>query len=283
MSVTLILLAPVLVLLVVTWFGFVGCTSFSSDTPVVPYSDTIKATAGIAGHWPLNEKSGTVASGIGAPNGTYDLAGVTLGKDGALPKETGTNFAPQFTGMGGRVDVPYDARLNPVGSLKFSLELWVKPDLVAGGPTQVLISSHQFGNNRERGYELALLRQGPGHPAVRGRVFGGNTGGEVTVTPTLGDPDAWRHIVMTYDGAGGASGRMLTVYVSVMKIDNPLIASAKNSSYQNVQNGDSTLRFGAGHDAGGGAVDSFAGSIDEVAFYNIALPLSEVQAHFKLA
>ena len=104
---------------------------------------------------------------------------------------------------------------------------------------------------------------------------------DVIVTPTQGDPQAWRHVVLTYDGASGVGGKKLTLYVGVVGTSGPVLAELPGSEYQIVNDPDTPLRFGAGHLAGGAAADFFAGLIDEVAFYNAALVKSEVETHFK--
>ncbi len=289
---TLLMVAPLVILLVIVLFAFTGCSSFAAGPdPADPYETVVAKTPGFTGHWRLNETGGNIAmvSGSLAPaaNGTYAVAGVKLGQPGALSKKDAKDFAPGLDGSQGFVEVPYDARLNPDNALKFSVELWVKPNPGAGAATQVVISSHHItAAAKARGYEIALVRvPGEAHARVRGRVYSSNvsTPSEVVVAPNQGDPDAWRHIVVTYDGTGGATGKKLTLFVNVVGTTSPFIAEVAGSAYQNVQTDKSTLRFGAGHQAAAGAVNFFAGSIDEVAFYNIAIAKADVEAHFKLS
>ena len=293
MSETLLLVAPLVILLAIVLFAFTGCSSFTAgpDAPVDSYETVVAKTPGFTGHWRLNETGGNIAvvSGSLAPagNGTYSVAGVKLGQPGALSKKDAKDFAPVLDGSQGFVEVPYDARLNPDNALKFSVELWVKPNPGAGAATQVVISSHHITPAATaRGYEIALVRvPGETHARVRGRVYSSTvaTPSEVVVAPNQGDPAAWRHIVMTYDGTGGATGKKLTLFVNVVGTTSPFIAEISGSAYQNVQTDKSTLRFGAGHQAAGGAVNFFAGSLDEVAFYNIAIAKADVETHFKMS
>ena len=302
MSPLLIVLTPLLILAIVVLFCFAGCPAFGStpDEPATTpppgtpppagksYESIVAATQGFAGHWRLNETSGTTAAVKGplAPNlnGIYQQPGVALGLDGALHFKDATDHAAQLDGVHGHVEVPFDARLNPDNALKFTIELWAKP-AAGGATTQVVISSHHISATaKHRGYEIAFVRvAGQAHASVRGRVYSANAAApsEVIAIPTQGDPQAWRHIVLTYDGAGGVGGKKLTLYVSVVGTPAAVVSEFAGSEYQEVQTADTPLRFGAGHQADGTAADFFAGLIDEVAFYNAALVKSEVETHFQ--
>ena len=303
MSPLLMVLTPLLILAIVVLFCFAGCSEFGTapEAPATPppppgtppvtgptYESIVAGTQGFAGHWRLNETSGTTAVVLGplAPNlnGIYQQPGVTLGRDGALHFKDAGDHAAEVDGVNGHVDVPFDARLNPDNTLKFTIEVWAKPG-AGGASTQVVISSHRIAaTGKHRGYEIAFVRvAGQAHANVRGRVYSPNAAApsEVIVTPTQGDPQAWRHLVLTYDGAAGIGGKKLTLYVGVVGTPGPVLTELAGSDYQLVNDPDTPLRFGAGHQAGGTAADFFAGLIDEVAFYNAALVKSEVETHFK--
>ena len=299
---TLILLAPLLVLAIVALFGFTGCGKPLplDDDPVVPpgpppppppppptpYAKVVEAEQGFVAHWGLDETTGTTAL-VTPPalnlNGQY-LPGATPGSPGAFSlKEPGTNHAPTLTG-GGYVEVPFSVLLNVDSGFRFSVELWARPlGPIPAGVEQILISSHHTAAN-QRGYEIALVGNGAGHATVRGRVFSTNAASPVTVvdfTPTQGDPVAWKHIVLTYDGSGGPLGKKLTLWVS---ITGAAVTNFKDATgdYSPVQNNQRPLRFGAGHLQAGGPEKFFAGLIDEVTFYNVVLPQATVEKHFKL-
>jgi hypothetical protein len=300
--IALLLLTPLLLALIVALFGFAGCASFGTgngDTgatgtgqtppPAAPpfdYNKIIDSTAGIAAHWPLNETGGNVAVVLGslAPvdNGTYQGT-VKLGDPGVFSAKDAKNFAPSFDGTSGRVEVPFDKRLNPAPSLEFSVELWVKPDPASPAATQVLISSHQIDATNDRGYEIALVKvAGQAHHQIRGRLYSsGASPTEVTWQPTQGDPGAWRLVVLTYKGGGGAAGKALTLFVGVAGVPGLFKSGpVTGSDYQAALANQTLLRFGAGHQAGGAPATFFKGWIDEVAFYNLALPQSDIETHF---
>lgn len=294
MTLTLIVAAPLLVLLIFTLFGFTGCTEFSaSDEPATPaggttYASIVQKTTGYTGHWALNETGGTTAtvSGPLAPNlNGIHKGGSTPGAASVLAKkEPNKNFAADLNGSSAYIEVPFDVRLNLQNNLRFTLELWVKPRAGNVAAAQTVISSHQISaGGNQRGYEIALIPSAGPHAAVRARVFAPNVTppSEVVVTPSQGDPQAWRHIVLTYDGAPGATGKKLTLFVSVVGTAVTLDQSIAGSKYEPVQSA-RPLRFGAGHQqAADPPVDYFNGLIDEVAFYNELMFKTVVEDHFK--
>jgi hypothetical protein len=303
MSDMLILLAPLIVLVIVVLFGFVGCGGepfTSRDTPPEqppetpptepsePYAKNIEATTGFLALWQLNETSGIVAvatSPILNIDGEYK-PGATPGSEGAFfHKEPNVNFAPELNGTTGYIEVPFHEQLNPsTDPVRFSVELWVKPaGGIPDGEERIVISSHHTSDTgNHRGYEIALVGTGAGDATVRGRVFHINDGAaEIDVTLTSGDPSEWRHIVVTYDGPA----ETLTVYATVVgTIFDKAAAKQTAAKYSPVQagGGQRPLRFGAGHLQAGQAEKFFAGRIDEVAFYQAVLPDVTAEAHFNL-
>ena len=300
MTDVLVLLARLMLFVIVVLFGFTGCggEEFSSrDTPSEepetpePYHKVIEATTGFLALWPMNETTGNVAtatSGIATLtniDGVYQ-PGATPGSEGAFfHKETGANFAPDLDGTTGYVEVPFNLQLNPeMNPPVFSVELWAKPaGAIPAGEEQILVSSHHTsatGNNR--GYEIALVGTGAGNATVRGRVFDIMAGATtVDVTLASGDPVAWRHIVLTYDGPTNT----LRVYATVTETafdTTPYDATGDYSPVQAGGAGERPLRFGAGHLQTGEPEKFFAGRIDEVAFYQGVVPDVTVEAHFNL-
>ena len=100
---------------------------------LTPYQNQVLAD-GAVGYWPLNEKTGLVATDIvGGQNGTI-AGGVTLGQPGPLPDGT---TGMLFDGTTGKITLP---SLTPAAA--FSLEIWVKR--VLSGTDQPLF---QIGNS----------------------------------------------------------------------------------------------------------------------------------------
>ena len=276
----LILAAPLLILVISLLFLFVGCGEFGTTPGESGYADLVKNVTGFTAHWRLDDTTSNQAKVLGSlsptADGTYRLEGVTLKQPGADPN----NSAVVLDGAKGLVDVPYHALLNTADS--FTIELWAKPNPASAAATQVLISSHDIDGTRQRGYDLAFLRvAGDPNTRVRARLFHNAAPAfELTVTPNVGPPDAWRHIVMVHDNTN-PKDKKLIVYVGVKGTPDHFIERLNGIGGYNIAPKDSvTLRFGAGHDAATAAVDFFAGSLDEVAFYNAAMTQKEVIAHF---
>lgn len=320
MSDKLILLTPMFVFLIVAVFRFAGCAPFSEDRseatgtvagpplvagpgdPSVPppppgptYEDVVKNTAGFAALWPFNESGGNVANVVGplnpAANGLYVAPGVpagtgfSVGQNGVLfPKES-NDFAPSFDGTAARVEVQFNGPLNPDKSVPgFTIELWVKPNPNLGPVTQVLLSSHRFDSAAvQQGYEIALIRN-PAQPnqQIRGRVYANNTMTEMTVTPLTGDPGEWRYVVMTYETAV-AVPRTVSLTVRIAKTPDTYKDGPHSAAYESViATKPSTLRFGAGHAIGQTAENFFAGELDNIAFYNVALAQADLDKRFNM-
>jgi len=290
-----VLLTPLLVLLILALFRFTGCKPFSSapsppptPTPGPPpapktYEDIVKATAGFAAFWPLNETGGNQAkavSSIAGIDGIYQPAGAAapaLGRPGVLSAKVPMDFAPELDGTDDYIEVPFNPLLNTAA---FSVEVWVKPN-PAVTAEQVVISSHKIDAATKRGYEIALvMKPGETHHQIRGRVFvtgAPDTTGEVTAQPNQGQPDDWRHIVLTYQAGVG-----VTLWVRVAKFINPFKGGPLAAGYENVLATNAIpLRFGAGHVQATGPKHFFGGLIDNVAFYNAALSATDIEAHFK--
>lgn len=310
MTETLILLAPVLVLIIVALFGFTGCGKLLPpaaepppepptppppvEPPIKKYAEAIAEMQGLVAHWPLNETAGTTA-GTNPPglnlNGTYVGAAGPGGPGAFGHKEPMANFAAALDGATGYIEVPFDVKLNEGLGPRFSIEVWVKPAAaIAAGQEQIVISSHHTAaNGNQRGYEVVLVGSGGAHATIRARVFSLQAPlvSTVDITPAQGDPLAWRHIVLTYDAGGAGIGNKLELYASVTGAPaNPASASAPGTApYSSVQaggQGERPLRFGAGHLQAGGPEKFFKGLIDEVALYSRVLVKSEVDAHFNL-
>jgi hypothetical protein len=315
----LIVLTPLLVLLILAVFRFTGCSSFTSAEPPAQkpadpgtgtppptnppqpgqppaaaptYEQVVTGTAGFLAHWPLNEPGGDLAHEDGKLLTTADGSYIT-----GVPKGAGMNYATpgvlpadaaaEFLGSVAYVEVQqFQATLNPPNSvgIGFSVELWIKPNLALGTATQTVISSHRVDpGNKHQGYEIEVIRvPNEPHQQVRARVFAGAAQTEVVAQPATGNgnPDDWRHIVLTYEG--GPASR-ISLYVRVAKNMNLFKGTLSPASYQNVTSANpATLRFGANHGAGQVAGNFFAGKIDEVAFYSSVLAQGDIDKHFSL-
>jgi len=151
MSASLLLLAPIAVMLIVLLFGFTGCDLVFqvNELPQATYEKTITTESGLIAYWRLGEADTTTVPGgtaielKGGRNGTYNTAiitadpkrhspgapgAITLGiKPGLLdltnPVDETVN--PCIEVDGGFVEVPFDAALNPN---LFTFEAWIIPE-----------------------------------------------------------------------------------------------------------------------------------------------------------
>jgi len=308
---TLIVLVPLLVAPVVLLLGFAGCASFGEappdappdttpppQTPPIPppettpppakpsYPATIAATPGLVAYWRLAETGGNVAAdsgpnaASGALNGLYlgPPGAFALGQPGALLARDPGDVGASFDGQRGYVEVAYDARLNLAPALAFSVELWVRSTAAADPGIDVLISSREIATDVSRGFEVVLQRVSGQPPAILGRVYASATANPAAIKVVPGGaPDAWRHVVFTYDNG------TLGLVVHVAGISGPFTVPAVTGAAYLDARSPSVLRIAAGHGAQGQANRFAAGVFDEVAVYAAALGLADAQAHFAAA
>ncbi len=198
--------------------------------------------------------------------------------------------AAELDGQAGFVEMAPE----PALATGFTIEAWIKP----GGnpatpgwrPAQVIFSALDVvAGDRLHGFVLVLHREGgttvpPVAPGVRvvvgtGNPEGGNKEAFVALPPG-GPGDAWRHVVATYDPGAGPGAE--TLRLSVSSPDAPLDVTTQGGSYR--RNDNQRMRIGAGRrTVDPTAANFFAGRIDEVALYDVALDANRIQAHFLAA
>jgi len=253
-------------------------TPATPPTAPVQYHDAVLADKPLV-YWRLDEASGTTAkdSGTAKIDGTY-AGGVTLGQIGALEPKDPDKVAA-FDGKNGVMTVAYNMLLNPPAAASFSLECWIKPggDPTGGGwqPTQFVAASRDAAGGKNFGFELVVIRDPDPNPRVLARIGDGvNPFQEVSVALPVGaEQTAWRHVVMSYI----ATAKTLTLWVtSVTDLKTNMSAPSSGVAYQ--PNPVNPFRVAAG--GGGSPTGFFAGSVDEFALYNPALPDSRVRPHF---
>lgn len=274
MSSFIFFLTPVLVLLVLAFFGFTGCGSFSAEeTPEKPtkapgpplvvggpdkppppppvtltYRDVVTATVGFTALWPLNETGGNIANVVGplnpAAQGAYYSkqgapigSGYKLGQSGVLsPKEAG-DFSPEFDGTAAWVEIPFNAPLNPGKMVPgFTLELWIKPNPATTAITQTIISSHRFDSaNLQQGYEITLVKD-PAQPnhQIHARLFGNIAAPTDAVVQPIGDDPAAWRQVVLIYEIQAAIGPTLTLLVRVAKSMNQYKSGPHSAVYEAV-------------------------------------------------
>lgn len=201
------------------------------------------------------DDTGTVAKDeTGAHHGTYK--GAVTHVAGALAAEPSN--AALFDGSS-YVDVgdilPY------LGNAPFTLEAWASP--VAGATEPACLAAKAFapgglGGSLSEGYTLYLDSGSNGVEFARfensirsGPAAAGIANGRFT------------HVVATYDGTNAA-----------IFVDGAVVAS--KTSGERIATTSTPLTIGAGR---GGIYCYFHGALDEVAFYDVALPAARIKAH----
>ena len=271
-----------------TLTNFVGLstTAFNPVTvtvvpaPTAPYPTTVLASAPIA-YYRLDEgpDDGAGDNGVTA----YDRAGgfngvytnVLLGQPGySLASDAGDgaielgDFPPNNNDVG---NVP--AYLNfgtPSGNAEFSVEAWINEYLFLNGGNCIVALG--FGNGGE---QFVLDTGGSSQGALR--FFVRNAAGTAigaTSSYVPANDNKWHHVVGVCDEAGG----QVRLYM-----DGVLMASGTIAPGAGVLSSTMPMTIGARESANFTTVSNdfqFIGKIDEVALYNRALSVAEIQSHY---
>ncbi len=208
-------------------------------------------------YWRLDDAAGATTAADSSPfssPATY-VTGVTQGAPGALPAGRGT--AAVFNGSTGLV-VGKDLVANP---RTYSQELWFNTTTTRGGKL-IGFGNATTGNSSSYDRHVYMLDSGQ----LR---FGVYTGQTVVVDSAKAYNDGtWHQLVATQSTNDG-----MRLYVDGALVgSNPQTGAQAYSGYWRV-GGDNTW--------GGASSNYFAGSIDEVAVYSLALSAADVVAHYK--
>jgi hypothetical protein len=219
-------------------------------------------------YWRLDEPdASTVAvDAAGSFDGEYDALGAgaftpgvfTYGATTGIPNET--NKAVVVTN-GARIKIPYALELNPYGP--FAAEAWVQPSSLSfdSSDHRTVFSSEGNGVGGPVGW---LLYQEPNHQFAW-VLFADNWISSWVVDPvTTIVANNWYHIVLQYDGS------LFYIYVNGNQV-----ASAPYDDFLPNRNGAVNLGWRSDNDW-----KPFAGTIDDVAFYNKALTPAQIEAHY---
>lgn len=217
------------------------------------YASAILGTAGLQAYYRLGEASGTTArDSKGGRNGTIQ-GNVTLGVPGLLAGDADT--AARFDGARGSVGVSNGSALLMGGPMAI--------ELFAVIPAQLTQNGFIAGIRNQMNADFYMLALADGNQLeCRFR----NSAGLVFEFKPVVTPDMRHQFVLTYDGSA-----TLTLYVDGMNV-----ASAPANGTITAASDD----FRIGTDPQGNA---FAGVIDEVAVYNVALSATQVSSHLALA
>jgi hypothetical protein len=243
-------------------------TTRSTTVPVTGNAKIVMADSPIA-YWRLDEAEGSeaVIDAAGNFDGTYDNA------DG-----TGTFTYQAITGVpndtdgalgvtkGARVLIPWAPELNPHGV--FSVEAWVKPATQSTGSgddyrTAFSSESDAALADNPTGWLMYHTPDDTWTWVVYKGYWQASWLNAADVHIVAGE---WYHMVLTYDGS------LFNFY-----INGALQTSQAVEGYIPNRNGP----FDIGWRTINGTFPAFDGTIDEVAVYNQALTLSQVQTHYQ--
>ncbi|MCB9991475.1 MAG: DUF1566 domain-containing protein [Rhodospirillales bacterium] len=214
-------------------------------TPVDP------GTANLAGHWKLDETSGTTAtdSSSGGNNGTMN-GGLNAGNDSA-PGAVDT--ALDFDGSDDYVAVGNDNILNPTSEI--TLSAWVKR--TSFNSRDFVINKGQCSTAPGCQYWLEFS----GSNSLIFEVSDGVSDHKLTAADTTFNTNDWFHIVGTYDGS------IQKIFVNGVQ-DSATFSwsSAINTTASELTIGNRSVN----HDI------PYGGQIDDVRIYNRALSKSEI-------
>jgi hypothetical protein len=263
MTHSILVVAPLVLVVSVMVFAFVGCGLQTSGLGAPEqYKTDITTHPKLVSYWRLGEAPGatTAADSKDGNAGTY-TGGVTLGQPGLVVNDSDT--AAQFDGSTGFVKVPHnDDSLNPP---KFTIEALVS---VAGGDGQfrAVVSARDVVQPAGSTHGFIVYASDQDNWEA---WLGDGTASWQVVTGPKATPGG-HFLAITYDGT------TLKLYVDPAE-DN---SASKAAAYQ--PNTNQELRIGAGANEGT-PLYFFNGLIDDVAVYNDALDFATIRSHFVLA
>ena len=235
-----------------------GCGRLGFDPTTAPseYVAVVLADQPIS-HYRFGEQAGSLAKDeTGARLGRY-AAGVVLGVSGAIANDDDTAVA--LDGERGRID--FGDEYGFANRAPFTIEVWVKPDVI--GPDVRFVLARGGATGGGRGYHIYFNDGAPAWTLFT------RTDGAVTAYTDAGGLSTSRfdHLVATYDGA-----------ISRVYRNGALVDQASSTT-------DITLS-GAGAfvlgDSEDGIYYKFKGAFDELAIYDRALVADRIQAHYAI-
>ena len=213
----------------------------------------LNLNTGLIGYWPLNELSGMT---------TADVSG--NGNDGTLTNMTGAEWttgkiggALTFDGIDDEIIIPDDDALDGVNRLTISF--WIYPTVVDGNPRGPISKRVQYTSE----YSYGVFPYGGNHINVD--IDGNNNR---FACPATLQANHWYHVAVVFDGTVPAAGRV-SVYL------NGVLDCTRYEASASIPNTNSNLVIGH---LFGNSSGFFAGTIDDVRLYGIALSESEIQA-----
>ena len=243
--------------------GDTAITSLKSNTIVVQtppgaYKDAVLADSP-AFYWRVDEAPGsqTVADSSTHGEGGNLTGSAAFGQSGALLSQPDNAVA--FAGSGSIATGT--SRVSPAS---YSMEMWFQTTTHSGGK---MMGFGDKPSGTSSNYDRHVYMTNDGH-----LVFGVYSGGVVTITsPNAYNDGSWHYLVATQGGSGMA-----------LYVDGALVASNSTTTAQSYTG---YVRIGGDNLNGWPSQPSssyFSGTIDEVAYYTVALRADQVAQHYHL-
>ena len=227
-------------------------------TPGVGTYESVVAADGPVSWWRLNDAPGsTNLLDAKGRNDGYWNGSVVLGAPGALTNNPDTAATFSFNSWGELPNLP-----PPAVNGDYTFEIWVRPTDTLG------TAATPFSSFRPRyGYYLTKNTDGTwrSHDG-----YGDLDGATISRQGLIGNVtmNSWVHLVMQYSSANGSR-----VYINGQWDGNSYVDHCRNSN--------TPMRIGAIDPLQeSGLRQFFTGDIDEIAVYDKALTLSQIQAHY---
>jgi hypothetical protein len=173
----------------------------------VGYKQSARAdpnTNSIRGQWLLEEDAGTTASDSSGNHNDGTIVGGATWTAGHL----GTDYALDFDGSSGYVDIPDSNSLKVTSNLK--IDVWIYPHTVGTKAQTIVFKGNSIISPSQNAYYLALGRDGVS--ATYSKVCFSISHDGFTNIPYLFSAstisaNTWTHVVATYDGT------YMTIYI----------------------------------------------------------------------
>jgi len=221
------------------------------------YSDVILTEPGLVSYWRLDEASGSVLDSKDANTGTVNGSGITRAVPGLI-SDVDTALSSNGT-TGTYIRIPHNANLD--GGSQITIEAWVKPAGIPASTSPWLITRDSVNKCWQiRHYQSGDARwEFNVYDSAGTRIV-------TTVTSPTAAVGTRQHLVMTFDATAG-----LKAYINGVQVGT---ASGTGLSVGS-DSSDTLLLAHSSTDTVG-----FNGTLDEVAFYNTALTLTQIQTHY---